>query len=87
MRDEREPFHKHLFLSDARALLLVHHPFPEEESNVTGSNLFEKANNKDVVLFCGPPGAGKSTFFWKHLKPLGYERVNQDTLKRYASSL
>lgn len=41
----------------------------------------EKKNTRDIILFCGPPGAGKSTFFWKHLKPLGYERVNQDTLK------
>lgn len=45
------------------------------------SVIFEKKNDKDIVLFCGPPGAGKSSFFWKHLKPLGYERVNQDLLK------
>ena len=24
---------------------------------------------------------GKSTFYWNHLRPLGYERVNQDQLK------
>ncbi|TPX18791.1 uncharacterized protein E0L32_011540 [Thyridium curvatum] len=62
---------------------LVHHPFAEHESEPgrSGSMIFEKVNKKDIVLFCGPPGAGKSTFFWKHLKPLGYERVNQDTLK------
>lgn len=42
---------------------------------------FEKKNKQDIVLFCGPPGAGKSTFFWNLLKPLGYERVNQDILK------
>ncbi|KAH6986306.1 DNA kinase/phosphatase Pnk1 [Ilyonectria sp. MPI-CAGE-AT-0026] len=43
--------------------------------------VFEKTNGQDIVLFCGPPGAGKSTFYWKYLKPLGYERINQDTLK------
>ncbi|KAH8765915.1 polynucleotide kinase 3 phosphatase-domain-containing protein [Diaporthe sp. PMI_573] len=43
--------------------------------------VFEKKNAKDIVLFCGPPGAGKSTFYWRYLKPLGYERVNQDMLK------
>lgn len=43
--------------------------------------VFEKKNDNDIVLFCGPPGAGKSTFFWTYLKPLGYARVNQDTLK------
>lgn len=43
--------------------------------------IFEKKNTEDIVLFCGPPGAGKSTFYWRYLKPLGYERVNQDMLK------
>ncbi|KAK0712391.1 polynucleotide kinase 3 phosphatase-domain-containing protein [Lasiosphaeria miniovina] len=42
---------------------------------------FEKKNEKDIILFVGPPGAGKSTFYWKQLEPLGYERVNQDILK------
>lgn len=43
--------------------------------------VFTKKNELDIVLFCGSPGAGKSSFFWQHLEPLGYERVNQDTLK------
>lgn len=34
-----------------------------------------------MVIFCGSPGAGKSTFYWNVLQPLGYERVNQDILK------
>lgn len=42
---------------------------------------FVKVNDRDIILFCGSPGAGKSSFYWKYLKPLGYERVNQDTLK------
>ena len=44
-----------------------------------------KANALDVVTFCGSPAAGKSTFFWTALKPLGYERVNQDILKSVRS--
>lgn len=40
-----------------------------------------KVNVKDIVLLCGSPGAGKSTFFWRQLEPLGYARVNQDILK------
>ncbi|KAF2235109.1 PNK3P-domain-containing protein [Viridothelium virens] len=43
--------------------------------------LFSKSNGVEIVLCCGSPGAGKSTFYWNHLKPLGYERVNQDILK------
>lgn len=43
--------------------------------------VFNKKNKLDLVLFCGSPGAGKSTFYWNHMKPLGYARVNQDILK------
>ncbi|KAI9815120.1 MAG: hypothetical protein M1827_002963 [Pycnora praestabilis] len=43
--------------------------------------LFSKLNTIELVIFCGSPGAGKSTFYWKVLKPLRYERVNQDILK------
>lgn len=42
---------------------------------------FVKRNDLDLVIFCGSPGAGKSSFYWKFLKPLGYTRVNQDILK------
>ena len=42
--------------------------------------VYFKKNDQEIVLFCGSPGAGKSTFYWKQLQPLGFERVNQDTL-------
>ena len=42
---------------------------------------FTKQNKQELVIFCGPPGAGKSSFYWKQLEPQGYERVNQDILK------
>jgi bifunctional polynucleotide phosphatase/kinase len=63
----------------ARDFDLINFPFAGEDEVIK----FEKKNITELVLFCGPPGSGKSTFFWKHMKPLGYERVNQDLLKRY----
>ncbi|KAG8414172.1 DNA kinase/phosphatase Pnk1 [Metarhizium acridum] len=66
----------------ARDFDVAQFPFDEAVSlSEVPCNVFERKNEKDVVLFCGPPGAGKSTFFWRYLKPLGYERVNQDSLK------
>lgn len=43
--------------------------------------VMDRKNALDLVLLCGSPGSGKSSFYWKSLKPLGYERVNQDILK------
>lgn len=42
---------------------------------------FKKSENNEIVLFCGPPGSGKSSFFRRYLQSLGYVRINQDTLK------
>ncbi|KAH9881218.1 hypothetical protein J1614_001713 [Plenodomus biglobosus] len=42
---------------------------------------FSKSESPEIVLFCGSPGAGKSSFYWQHLQPLNYGRVNQDILK------
>jgi bifunctional polynucleotide phosphatase/kinase len=42
---------------------------------------FARKHELELVVFCGSPGAGKSTWFQQNLKPLGYERVNQDILK------
>ncbi|KAI1007274.1 hypothetical protein K3495_g946 [Podosphaera aphanis] len=42
---------------------------------------FTKKNTREVVLLCGSPGAGKSSWYWKYLEPLGFIRINQDMLK------
>ncbi len=42
---------------------------------------FAKKSSQELVIFCGSPGAGKSSYYWQVLQPLGYERVNQDILK------
>ena len=56
------------------------------QANLTSSTditpiVFERRNELDIVVMCGCPGCGKSTFYWNKLRPLGYERVNQDILK------
>jgi bifunctional polynucleotide phosphatase/kinase len=59
----------------------------KEDGNTSDEILFEKKNDQELVLFVGPPGAGKSTFYWRCLEPLGYTRINQDTLKSRAKCL
>ncbi|RDA96038.1 hypothetical protein CP533_5935 [Ophiocordyceps camponoti-saundersi (nom. inval.)] len=63
-----------------RDLDLARYPFGSSSSSEPVLE-FRKTNERDVVLLCGPPGAGKSTFYRNHLQPLGYERINQDSLK------
>lgn len=48
--------------------------------------VFTRKHPLELVIFCGSPGSGKSTYFWKHLEPLGYERVNQDILKSVSTA-
>ncbi|POS82651.1 hypothetical protein EPUL_004207, partial [Erysiphe pulchra] len=43
--------------------------------------VFTRKNKQDIILLCGSPGAGKSSWYWKNLDPLGYVRINQDILK------
>ncbi len=69
----------------SRTFDLSHFPFVEQVAE--DGPCPAKTNDKDIILFSGSPGAGKSTFYWKYLKPLGYERVNQDTLKRSVNSI
>lgn len=46
-----------------------------------GFTKYEKKNKQDIIIFVGSPGSGKSTFYKRLLQPLGYVRINQDTLK------
>ncbi|UPX17183.1 DNA kinase/phosphatase Pnk1, variant 2 [Ascochyta rabiei] len=48
--------------------------------------IITKTDVLEIVLLVGSPGAGKSSFYWKHLQPLGYARVNQDILKTVSAS-
>ncbi|OWP01550.1 polynucleotide kinase 3 phosphatase [Marssonina coronariae] len=58
-----------------------------KKSGPVAPEQYEKKNACDIVLFCGSPGAGKSTFYWKNLESLGYTRINQDTLKTVSFAL
>lgn len=40
--------------------------------------------NQAMYIFMGMPGSGKSTWYEKHLKPLGWIHANQDILKTKA---
>lgn len=42
---------------------------------------------KEMILMIGFPGSGKSTFVEKNLIPLGYVRINMDTLKTKAKCI
>lgn len=67
--------------SYAREFDLAEHPFSDDASSGNSVVTLDRTNDQDIILFCGPPGAGKSTLYWKSLKPLGYARINQDLLK------
>ena len=53
----------------------------EHTTNGAASTTFVKKSPQELVIFCGFPGAGKSSYYWQFLQPQGYERVNQDILK------
>lgn len=62
------PFEPKLFLESALASGEAQEPFVKQAQ-------------QELIIFCGSPGAGKSSFYWSVLQPQGYERVNQDILK------
>ncbi|OCK77416.1 PNK3P-domain-containing protein [Lepidopterella palustris CBS 459.81] len=74
LKEERRPFIREF---DPASLIKR----ASDTTNDAIEALFSKVNPVDIVLFCGSPGAGKSSFYWKHLQALGYARVNQDSLK------
>ncbi|XP_075244855.1 uncharacterized protein F21D5.5-like isoform X2 [Convolutriloba macropyga] len=62
----------------------------------TASSLFkapyEKSYHKspagcELVVLCGPPASGKSTFFRRFFEPHGYVHVNRDTLSTEAKCM
>jgi len=54
----------------------------ENENKFDLNKLLEKLpGKKDIIIFCGSPGSGKTNLYHNYLKKLGYEHVNQDQLK------
>ena len=59
-------------------------PSPNGTSVITTklqAPVIESSTEEDMILFVGSPAAGKSTFYRERLLPMGYARINQDTLK------
>ncbi|KAF2635134.1 PNK3P-domain-containing protein [Massarina eburnea CBS 473.64] len=80
------PFHtpEEYFLEEApRPFVRTFDPsaFLQDLPPPSGDPKYTKNNSLDIVLFVGSPGSGKSSFYRRHLQPLGYGRVNQDILK------
>ncbi|KAM5461968.1 DNA kinase/phosphatase Pnk1 [Microsporum ferrugineum] len=75
-RDE-PPIPVEVDVFDPKSYIATPSPDGKDES----SSPFSKQSDTEMVILCGSPGSGKSTFYWKYLQPLGYERVNQDILK------
>lgn len=74
---ETEPYNHHFEPADYLAKMVA------DQSEAVS---FSKKHKQELVVFCGSPGAGKSSFYWNVLEPLGYERVNQDILKTVCMS-
>jgi bifunctional polynucleotide phosphatase/kinase len=85
------PFHtpEEYFLGDPPAQFIMGAFNPLDYMSASSLNstaarmteLIKPVEKPDIILFVGTPAAGKSTFFREYLAPMGYARVNQDTLK------
>jgi len=47
----------------------------------TSSPIIPPSGGQEIVLFCGYPALGKSSFYHCHFHPANYTHVNQDILK------
>jgi len=47
----------------------------------TPSPIIPPAGGQEIVLFCGYPALGKSSFYYRHFHPANYAHINQDILK------
>ncbi|RMZ84393.1 hypothetical protein DV738_g636, partial [Chaetothyriales sp. CBS 135597] len=54
---------------------------PSVNNNGHAPASFRKKHKQELVIACGSPGSGKSTYFWHVLEPQGFKRINQDILK------
>lgn len=66
----------------------ISYPLPTHPSTLThspplASTMFVPAAGPELVLMCGPPGGGKSTWVRRNI-PATYARVSQDMLKTKA---
>ena len=59
-------------------------PMSLTESISISEILSRSEATQEAILFVGSPASGKTTFYQRHLAPLNYVHINQDTLKTRA---
>ncbi|CAK7563163.1 MAG: DNA kinase/phosphatase Pnk1 [Sporothrix epigloea] len=64
----------------ARGFDLAEYPFVGTAPPPPPVTIFSKGDGQELVVFCGPPGAGKSTFARLHMEPLGFERSGKSVV-------
>lgn len=47
----------------------------------SSSPIVPPSRGQEIVLFCGYPALGKSSFYYRHFHPANYTHINQDILK------
>jgi bifunctional polynucleotide phosphatase/kinase len=60
---------------------IIYPAFNEIKDNLFKNKINFQPQNKEIILMIGYPGSGKSTFVNNILIPMGYIRINRDTLK------